>query len=68
MTPEMVLKHTRSPEYRAAARYLAQRHLTGKLGDPLPLNMRPETVREINSHLAHFQMLVSAAHKALFGY
>ena len=68
MTPEMILKHTRSPEYRAAARYLAQRHLKGTKGDPLPMNMTPQTVEEINSHLLHFQMLVSAAHKQIFGY
>ena len=47
------------PDYLMAARDLARKGLTGKIGDPLPANMNAETVRLINRNIPRFQMWVS---------
>lgn len=47
------------PDYLMAARDLARQGLTGKRGDPLPVNMNTETVALISLNIPRFQMWVS---------
>lgn len=68
MTNAIVERHRLPKDYLWAAEDLARKHLTGAVGDPLPVNMNSETVRLINSNIGRFQMWVSIKHKALYGY
>ena len=52
-------------EVKSAAKYLAQRGLTGKKGDKLPIGMSVKAVEWINNNIVGFKRLVSIAKKNL---
>lgn len=58
-------KFNPSSEVKSAAKYLAQRGLTGKKGDKLPVGMSVKAVEWINNNVTGFKRLVSMAKKDL---